>query len=82
MSRSYKHTPVYKSSSRSSNTFQKRQANKKVRKYSSEQFKNNGKAYRKIFESWNITDYRFYEEQKVNFDPKEINWWRKWYWRK
>ena len=53
MSRSYKKYPIVKDKN---NKGMKRYANKKVRRT-----KNipNGKAYKKIFESWDISDYQW-----------------------
>jgi len=52
MSRSFKKTPGFCDR----NPFNKRQANKRVRK---DWTLANGGAYRKRFESWDICDYRF-----------------------
>lgn len=55
MSRSYKKYPSAKWER--SCKFGQRQANKKVRR--TLQDIPNGKAYKKIYESWNICDYKF-----------------------
>lgn len=55
MSRSYKKNPGYTDHSKS--TYKdKRFANKKVRKTKNI---SNGGAYRKVYESWNICDFKF-----------------------
>ncbi|MFA4132578.1 MULTISPECIES: hypothetical protein [unclassified Brevibacillus] len=56
MSRSYKKTPVCKDEA---TRFTKRLASKAVRRY--KDTLSNGKHYRKVFCSWIICDYRFYE---------------------
>ena len=38
--------------------------------------------YKKGYESWNICDYRFYEDCKAEFNVEDINFWKKWYFRK
>ena len=38
--------------------------------------------YKKGYESWNICDYRFYEDCKAEFNVEDINFWGKWYFRK
>lgn len=53
MSRSYKKTPILKDSNKSMKKF----ANKRVRKRKN--FSVNGKAYRKIFNSYDICDWVF-----------------------
>lgn len=88
MSRSYKHTLVYKVNKSKNN---KRHANKKVRReakqrsYDSAAGKSN--LYRREYESWDICDYRFWgepiwrEESCLNLrDYPEI--WQKCYRRK
>ena len=58
MSRSYKKNVVWtQGQSRSKNRkWWKREANKKVRKYKSIP---NGKSYKRIYDSWNICDWKF-----------------------
>ncbi len=62
MSRSYKHTPVYKVGGKTK--FAKRVANKKIRRSGKDNLENaySGKSndYRKENESWHIWDYRFW----------------------
>lgn len=53
MSRSYKKHPWYKDRS----PYMKNQANRKVRRYKGENL--NHKSYRKLFQSWDICDYKF-----------------------
>ena len=38
--------------------------------------------YKKGYDSWNICDYRFYEDCKAEFNVEDINFWKKWYFRK
>ena len=38
--------------------------------------------YKKGYESWNICDYRCYEDCKAEFNVEDINFWEKWYFRK
>lgn len=62
MSRSYREpwvTDGYKGSKH--RQFEKKQANRAVRK--TEEVPN-GKGYRKVFDPWNICDYRWYESEK------------------
>ena len=58
MSRSYKHTPIVTDSSKHGAKWSKRQANHKVRHTFDVP---NGKAYRKVYNPWNIRDYIWYE---------------------
>ena len=64
MSRSYKHTPVYKVGGKTK--FAKRVANKKIRRSGKDNLENaysgNSNDYRKENESWHIWDYRFWGE--------------------
>lgn len=62
MSRSYKHTPVVtdRSGRPGSAKYFKRQANRKVRHTFDVP---NGKAYRRVYNPWNIRDYIFYWPQ-------------------
>ncbi len=84
MSHSIKKTPVYKDGSNQSKRrkYNKRQANKKVRKWAGALRKSN--EYRKIWEQWDICDYRFYEPFSCEYleDKNLLNWWKKWYYRK
>lgn len=59
MSRSFRHTPMLKDSGRHK-WFYKRQANKKVRKTDC----SNGKFYKKVFESWDMCDWKFWIKNK------------------
>ena len=54
MSRSYKHSPIYTDRTHGAK-YWKRCANKKVRRYKDKL--DNGKMYRRIYESWEIHDY-------------------------
>lgn len=67
MSRSYKKNPIVKDGR--SGKVGKRFANKKVRRYKGEIA--NGKAYKRLYESWDIHDYAFretYQEHKQRFE--------------
>jgi hypothetical protein len=58
MSRSYKKYPVYTDGKRKVTKYQKRQANKAVRKYLELA---DGMSYKKCYCSYNIHDYKAYE---------------------
>lgn len=79
MSRSYKKTPVCKDGNDSKKSG-KKIANKKVRKNPELRGKSN--LFKKAYESWNICDFRLYEECEKDFDTKALNFWKKWYLRK
>lgn len=84
MSRSYKRTPICKDGNKSKK-FGKRQANKKIRKTAGLSGKSNN--YKKIYESWNVCDYRIYSDKIKWFGGEKIekdslNHWEKWYLRK
>lgn len=84
MSRSYKRTPVFKDGSDSRRKrYSKRWANKKVRSAKLIAFTKSNK-YRRMYETWDICDYRFYRplSLEVAKDRGELNWWKKWYYRK
>lgn len=90
MSKSYKRHPVCKDSSNTCNKKDKRSANKKVRKYTLS-LTGKSKDYKKISESWDISDYRFWmssesyaENWEEMFSSKEeaIQKWKKYYRRK
>lgn len=95
MSRSYKHVPCVRDSERSRvpNRYkQKTIANRAVRR--NEDIPNHG-GYRRAYESWNISDYKFFETEDMFLDkwkkgrvgPKlskcdyeeAKRCWRKWY---
>lgn len=85
MGHSYKRNPVYKDGSgarRRIKKYYKKRANKKVRRTNITFRKTN--MYRKISETWNICDYRFYVpfSLEISEDKDELNWWKKWYYRK
>ena len=61
MSRSYKHTPMYTDRTHGAKWW-KRQANRKVRHYKKEL--DNGRMYKKIYESWEIHDWVSYCPEK------------------
>ena len=78
MSRSYKKTPVIKDSDNTK--WVKRQATKSVRRYKGILAK--GSSYKKLFESWNICDYRFYEPWDIDnqiFYENDKKEWSKYY---
>lgn len=87
MSRSYKHTPVYKVGSITK--FAKRQANKKIRRSAKgnpeKVYSGKSNHYRRENESWDIWDYRFWGEpiwrQESSFNIAG-NLWEKCYKRK
>lgn len=85
MSRSYKRNPVYKdgnSNRRKIKKYYKKQANKKVRR-TKISFSRKTNMYRKISETWNICDYRFYVPLfEISENKDQLNWWKKWYYRK
>lgn len=64
MSRSYKHTPVFKVGGKTK--YAKRQANKKIRhsvkNRIEDAYSGKSKDYRRENESWHIWDYRFLRE--------------------
>jgi hypothetical protein len=84
MSRSFKKTPIIKDNTYSK--LGKRYANKRVRKYDVD----DGNAYRKIYEQYNICDYSFglygcrkedgipvyYQGRKMSYD-EIMEYWRK-----
>ena len=82
MSRSYKKTPVVKDGcdNAGSRKYSKRRAHKKERK--TQDLGNKSNYYRKVFETWNICDYRFYKEKEIGMDEEELQHWKKWYYRK
>lgn len=88
MSRSYKHTPVYKGGK---DRYGKRRANKIIRRkvklkpYHVSPGKSN--RYRKAYESWNICDYRFWggtrwRGESGTFLRETHEVWQKYYRRK
>ena len=82
MSRSYKKTPVSICGGRCGGTRKhwKMQANRKVRKERT--LRNKSKSYKKIYETWNIRDYRFYERKPNEIDGDWVARWEKYYHRK
>lgn len=87
MSRSYKRNPIVM---QGPNKFTKREANRKVRKYILD-IPQNGNGYKKIYESWDIKEYRRWETLRtylkdwwMNYDTREeaIQDWKKYYRRK
>ena len=82
MSRSYKKTPVSTCGGRCGGTrkYWKIQANRKVRKERT--LRNKSKNYKKIYETWNIRDYRFYERKPNEIDGDWVARWKKYYHRK
>lgn len=58
MSRSYKKTPIYQD--QPFKKFGKKYANKAVRLYLKDNELASGKSYRKVYETWEIRDYKSY----------------------
>lgn len=84
MSRSHKKSPVFKDGSDKSKNkkYWKRKANKKVRTLS-ECLGKKSNDYRKSgADSWDICDYRFYDEDTVNLSEEELDRWKKIFYRK
>lgn len=89
MSRSFKHTPVYKCAGGKT---EKRNANKKVRRLSKENSqealsgKSNG--YRRMYPQYYVCDYRFWSDlilwldSHENISSDDKNYWEKVYKRK
>ena len=71
MSRSYKKHPFVKDPA---NKFMKRYANKKVRRTPNIP---NGKAYKKVFESWDISDWRWWWNEQNAIDDYYNDLWCK-----
>ena len=61
MSRSYSRFAVVTDYSRNSTSWAKRQASKKVRRSCGI---DDGGAYKKVYESWDIRDFRFFYSEK------------------
>lgn len=82
MSRSYKKTPVFTGGIKNGGKrkYWKRQANKKIRKTNG--FNKKSKKYKKAYESWDIRDYRFYENKNCIMDDDDVRRWEKYYHRK
>ena len=59
MSRSYKHNPWFTDRSKHGAKWQKKQANHRVRRYNKQLY--NGNDYKRIYNSWEIRDYKWYE---------------------
>ena len=80
MSRSYKKSPVIKDPN---DKFFKRWANKKVRqlKIDDEPLPKKGKAYKKLFESWIISDYKgiYLKQEAIEeyLEADENSWYKK-----
>ncbi|MBE1444768.1 hypothetical protein [Paenibacillus sp. OAS669] len=95
MSRSRKHAPVWTDHHTPGTRWAKRQANKAVRRYTNDL--PNGKGYRKVYNPWNICDYRFFKTKQQAIyewvispclrnrrmsEEEAIRSWLKWYVRK
>lgn len=82
MSRSYKHTPVCTDGCCTSGVkkYWKRKANRKVRR--TKGLGRKSKNYKKIYESWDICDYRFYMEKERFEEKGDLMRWKKYYYRK
>lgn len=68
MSRSYKKNPIIKDS----NGFGKKQANKRVRRFKG--VIPNGKAYRKLYNPWDISDWAFYRTWNDYWKEQLAEW--------
>uniref|UniRef100_A0A4Y8Q2S8 Uncharacterized protein n=1 Tax=Paenibacillus athensensis TaxID=1967502 RepID=A0A4Y8Q2S8_9BACL len=78
MSRSVKKSPVYTDHRTPGTRWSKRRASKAVRRFRGEV--QDGKWYRKLYCSWNICDYRFFQtrEQAVQeWETAPDSWFRK-----
>lgn len=84
MSRSYKHTPVYKDGSENSKVkkYCKRQANKKIRNKPLEYRKKSNDYKKGGVNSWDICDYRFFVPKTVDMSKEDVEHWNKYYYRK
>ena len=85
MSRSYKKHSIIKANSRGSNKLRKRIANKAVRRHKGEL--NDGAQYKKIYNSYNISDYSFsytwdeWKDYRGDSQTERDNW-ERFYYRK
>ena len=85
MSRSYKKNSIIKENSRGSNKLRKRIANKAVRRHKGEL--NDGAQYKKIYNSYNISDYSFsytwdeWKDYRGDSQTERDNW-ERFYYRK
>ena len=70
MSRSYKKTPVIKDRSHNNQHIARRLANKRVRKISLDSAPNDKRWYKKVSESYNISDWRHWNEDDPTFRRK------------
>lgn len=83
MSRSYKCSPVYTCGGKNSRIrkYWKRKANRKVRRTKGLGVKS--KSYKKVYESWDICDYRFFMKKEHFIESaEELEKWKKYYYRK
>lgn len=83
MSRSYKHSPVCTCGGKSIGTrkYWKRKANRKVRRTKELGIKS--KSYKKVYESWDICDYRFYiKKEHFVACAEDLEKWKRYYYRK
>lgn len=82
LSRSYKKTPVVKDRCNNAGLrkYWKRQAHKKERK--TKGLENKSNYYRRVFDPWNICDYRLYKEKELDTDEGDPHFWERWYRRK
>ena len=77
MSRSFKHNPIYTDGGHKGQIISKRFANKTVRNYKHKIA--NGKAYKKLFCSWDIHDFimrRPWEEAKKAWEEDEYDYYK------
>ncbi|MEK4996875.1 MULTISPECIES: hypothetical protein [Paenibacillus] len=73
MSRSVKKQPVCSDQQKDGSSWAKKQANKAVRRYPRDIPK--GKWYQKLYNSWNICDYSFYQTKQQAIHEWETNNW-------
>lgn len=78
MSRSYRHTPILKDGGTKGKKWRKRQASRKVR-HERDPIAN-GKAYCKLYDSWNIADYiSYWPKEKAIQSYNKYDWWKEEY---
>ena len=71
MSRSYKKTPAYTDTGKKFHRHAKREANVAVRHYKDDL--SNGCSYKKLFDTWNICDYKcIYHPRKYRQYAKDL----------
>ena len=76
MSRSYRHFPVHKERP---SKVAKRRANQAVRRYKGEI--SDGSWYKRLFESWIISDYWIYSPRSAHPDLTDSQWAKYYRWK-